>query len=312
MEKKEIHFLMGAGASFASADTTPFRVPLGKDLFDSLERTIGGYYFQNMEEKIKIVFRDDFEKGMEILFQNNVDATWMQIALSKYFLQFVAGEQNVYLRLLDMLINRDVVYSFSTTNYELLIEQCLNQKELVPYYGIGIRQNSYNLISLLKIHGSPNFIPDANVDNFLMQGCVFPAKKTIASYPVKAVMPQEALDFAYKNNGLAASMAMYAMGKDVLHAPSVVELQQELWRLKLKHQCKFIVIIGLRIIERDEHIWSFLAIQVNIPILYVGDEVEFFDWKRRNNRKNCFYLGDRFENCISEIEAYISGERSLT
>jgi hypothetical protein len=136
-----------------------------------------------MEEKIKIVFQDDFEKGMEILFQNNVDATWMQIALSKYFLQFVAGEQNVYLRLLDMLINRDVVYSFSTTNYELLIEQCLNQKELVPYYGIGIRQNSYNLISLLKIHGSPNFIPDANVDNFLMQGCVFPAKKLLHHIP---------------------------------------------------------------------------------------------------------------------------------
>lgn len=310
--KKEIHFLMGAGASYASTDTVPFRVPLGKDLFDSLDNTIGGYYFKNLKEECKCVFRENFENGMELLFQNGVDPTWMQNALSKYFLQFSAGENNFYLKLIDMLIANNVTYSFSTTNYEMLIEQCLNLKNLVPYYGLSIRHADYNLVSVLKIHGSPNFIPDANFNNFLIEGNNVPARKSLASYPVKAVMQGEALEFAYRENGFAASLAMYAKGKNVLHAPHAVELQKTLWQLKLQYQCKFVVVIGLRVIEHDTHIWDFLAHKVNIPILYVGDESEFLDWVSKNDRRSCIYLGNKFENCISEIEAYISGEKRLT
>ena len=309
--KKEVHFLMGAGASFASPDTEPFRVPLGKDLFDCLERHVKSWHLSNLNEVTKSVFRDDFERGMDLFFSNNVDPTHMQRDLAKFFLGFNIGPENIYLKLIDILEKCSCVYSFSTTNYELLIEQSLSERGKYPYYGIDIRTEGANTISVLKIHGSSNFIPDANTSSMSFSGNTVPSRSTIASYPAKAALPNEAADFVARNNGLAPSLAMYAKGKNVLHAPEVVMLQYTLWQLKLKVQCKLLVIVGLRVIEHDAHIWGFLEKEVNIPILYVGDESEFTAWIEKTGRKGCIYLGNKFENCLSSIEEYISGQKRV-
>lgn len=309
--KKEIHFLMGAGASFASVDTSPFRVPLGAQLFDSLEKNLNSFLLGDLDDSIKNEFRKDFEKGMQLFFDQGINPTWLQCELATYFLKFCIGDANIYLKLIDVLENNKSIYSFSTTNYELLIEQSLDKKGKRPYYGIDVRSENSNLVSILKIHGSANFIADADLSTTLIAGGTFPPRASIATYPAKAAMPDEAFHFASGNNGFAPSLAMYAKGKNVLHAPGVVELQLDLWRLKLKHQCKMLVIVGLRVIEHDNHIWDFLASEIDIPILYIGDQNEFQEWVKKHDRSSCIFLGDRFEECLGELEQYISGQRHV-
>ena len=308
---KEVHFLMGAGASYASEDTSPFRVPLGAYLFKSMEENLNSWHISNLDDAIKKIFYTDFEKGMEVFFSKGMDPTWMQNELSKYFLRFSIGENNLYLKLLSILEDNNAVYSFSTTNYELLIEQSLAKKGKIPYYGIDVRTESSNSISVLKIHGSSNFIADTDLSTTVMSGCTFPPRPSIATYPTKAVMPEEALVFSSSNSGFAPSLAMYAKGKNVLHAPGVVDFQHNLWRLKLKHQCKILIIIGLRVIEHDNHIWDFLASELTIPILYIGDEDEFLTWVDKTKRSSYVYLGNKFEDSLPNIEEYISGQRHV-
>jgi len=95
---------------------------------------------------------------------------------------------------------------------------------------------------------------------------------------------------------------MFAEGKEVRVNPGYVFNQQKMWFESLL-SCPTIFIIGVRVHQVDEHIWTKIA-QSKAHVHYYGfksDEIEFNDWKEKFNRKNAtFHLSD-FTQAVPHI-----------
>ena len=148
-----VTILFGAGASFGSGSCSPYSPPLGNDLFLKLNEQGGN--FSNLNEDIKLKFIEHgFESGMASIEDNSRNITPMQKEMACYLSKFSIKNDNAYARLFNKLRTYLSDITIVTLNYDLLIEQAI----LMNGYNVDYNADGKG-ISLLKPHGSSNFLP---------------------------------------------------------------------------------------------------------------------------------------------------------
>lgn len=295
-------FLFGAGASNGGLDCFPYPPPLGRGLFDELQKT--GGIASTIGGKLADLFRHDFEAGMdEFLSQRQNDVLRFIREMSLYFVRFIAGSDNLYTKLLKSPHFAEHGVVFATTNYELLIESAANKN-----LGLGIKYDnrrpfSNNVLSVLKLHGSVNFLPDLWGNVFLnlnIKG--FNTKSTVLETPIKISSSiKEIQQFCQSESSFAPAVAMYASSKWLPIGRNFIEQQQEYWQIEVSG-ASHIFIIGAGVHERDSHVWEPLA-KSSGSLTYVDPfPGEFIKWAKKNNRANVDIIALPFEHAISLIE----------
>jgi len=272
---------------------------LGAKLFNELKKESA--IAAGLSDDLCSLFEENFEKGMDKLWDGDpVKVTPLQIDIARYFTKFKIGENNLYRLLIQTVKKSKKKATFSTTNYDLLLEQAINAEGfLISYTGLPVEKDN---LSLLKIHGSCNFIPAIKPDQIKGIGFVVPKDGTsILNAPVRPTSAEEAKKFCDEADAIAPAIAVYSEGKQVLHCDKFVKEQQAQWEAAIKKASK-IFVIGLRVIEHDDHIWGVLS-KNKAWLGYVGLEPkEFTEWSNKVGRKNSYIVSDTFENSISVIE----------
>jgi hypothetical protein len=295
-------FLFGAGASFGNPDCEPYPPPVGAKLFPDIkgESKVSSEFDPDVLEALN---DGDFEGGMELLWDKNPALIIpFQIELAKYFTKFKAGKDNYYSELLRIIKKSKKTAVFSTTNYDLLLEQCINDNNyLISYCGLPVKKDN---IPLLKIHGSCNFLPDIKPDQIQGIGFIVPKEGGASAIgaQIKPASAEETKAFCDKSDSIAPAIAVYSKGKQVLTSGSFVKEQQEQWKKEVKNASK-IFVIGLKVIEHDDHIWDVLASN-NTWLGYVGlgsDSANFMEWSSKKERKNSFVLSHTFQESLPII-----------
>ncbi|WP_256849918.1 hypothetical protein [Pantoea sp. Fr-CA_6] len=290
--------LLGAGASYGSGDVDPYPPPLGNMLFEKLESL--GKTASRLPDHLKETFKNNFEEGMKefISYEYNInfDLMTFQRELAGYLLKFTPREENNYIKLIESIRSRRVI--FASLNYDLLLELAASKKGLKVNYS-----NKYfdGSIRILKIHGSSNFWHDTQsieISNGVVSGGNFDY-----DIPVRPLGHPESILRYLKEDSVAPAMSLFAEGKPIRTSPQYVSKQQMMWFESLT-KCSKLFIIGVRVHQIDEHIWTKIA-KSNAIVHYYGfpsDEPEFNDWKNKFNRKDAtFHLSD-FTKAISHIE----------
>lgn len=289
-------FLIGAGASFGSGECIPSPPPLGGGLFSELRKQ--GGVASTITQPLLDVFEKDFETGMATFREErDADSTAFLREMAAYFARFEPGPENHYHRFAQIIRESRRRAVVVTTNYDLLIEQAICAGgQLITYGPPPVPPNN---VSLLKIHGSANFLPDLGTNT--ITGCTFVNCGANVEAPVRiAQSTWEVLQFCEKEDSLAPAIALYAPGKRVLFSPGFVQKQLEAWRHEAA-RASVIYVIGLRVLPDDDHIWGVLA-SVRARLEYVGREPhEFNEWAASVNRKDAHALEESFEASLPVI-----------
>lgn len=99
---------------------------------------------------------------------------------------------------------------------------------------------------------------------------------------------------------LAPALALYEKGKDTLFCPDFVRLQQRKY-VKAVSRAHRIFVVGVRVNEEDEHIWSPLA-EARAKIYSVSpDPSEFFVWTSKVRRRGDAHFANSFEAALPKI-----------
>ena len=295
-------FLFGAGASNGSLDCIPYCPPLGCQLFNELQKA--GGIARTICDDLADRFKQDFEEGMDMFFdKRNEDVTAFLREMADYFVKFKPGPNNLYKRLISTLSGSKDEFVFSTINYDLLIEIALNQAGFaIAHSGLQIPKNNFPLI---KIHGSCNFLPE--VQPRQIQGLQFKVPKTagILDAQVRAVRPQEVIEFCRREDSIAPAIAMYGGLKWVPFCGRFVKEQQKYWQHEV-YRAKRIFIIGSGVHKRDTHIWEPLA-KSTTWLGYVGHEwPKFCRWANDNKRERVDFVAESFKDAIPAIASHVT------
>lgn len=290
-------FLFGAGASFGSGPCLPTNPPLGRDLL--LQMREEGGVASTIEGDLLDCFIADPEKGMVRFFEErNSDTTELLKQMCAYLAKFRISKGNVYTKLLSILKKRKSI-CLATTNYDLLIEQAISSVgSFFQYYSSERRPNN---IPLLKIHGSINFIPRADIRNISIEvasngrAAIFDGQIDIVNNLEKI------LSYCKSDTSLSPAVAMYHPQKTVLHCPSFVANQQKDFNTEIFRSSK-IFIIGLKINPDDKHIWS--EIEKTKADVYIVDKDKEATalWIERVSKKNIYHIANTFDESVTRIQ----------
>lgn len=293
-------FIFGAGASFGSGPCAPKPPPLGSELFNAL-RSNGGVA-KEVDQGLADLFFQDFEAGMDRFWlQHNTRTTELLREMARYFAVFEPQPGNLYFKLIEILGGCRKKVVLATTNYDLLIERAISRSGLLITYG-GLPAPPRN-ISVLKLHGSCNFLPDLGSGG--IKGIGFDLSNSqegsVLEAPVRvARSTQEIIDFCDREDAIAPAVAMYHPTKRVLYCRKFVQKQQSDFRDSIVSASR-IYVVGLRVHRVDAHIWEPLARSTS-PIYYVGrDGGEFRSWAQESARGNAYHLAPTFEAAIPKI-----------
>lgn len=292
--------LLGAGASYGSEEVNQCRPPLGDTLFDRLHEQ--GGIAASIPNKIKTLFRKDFESGMAEYYKYaDGDIMRFQRELAHYLAMFQPSQKNVYLRLIQTLDTRRVIYC--SLNYDLLFEQSAKNLGLNYLYGTE-RKEGY--ARLLKPHGSSNFWPDIPIGMF--KDCTFSRNgQADIQAPIKDISREETLHRCRVEDSVAPAIAMYAVGKAIKISPDYVKEQQRMWARSV-NAAQQVFVVGVRIHPVDEHIWGVLS-KTKANVTYFGlstsDFQSFTKWKEKSEKKNVYFVKSDFADCINIIQSRI-------
>jgi hypothetical protein len=292
--------LLGAGASAFSGDCLPAAPPLGKGLFAELVK-LGGVAASVGSDLAKI-FMQDFEAGMAAFSERpETESSALLREMARYFVKFEPGASNLYIKLLSELPLSRRRITFATLNYELLLELAANRLGFRISYTT--RNTPKGNITLLKPHGSCNFLPDVPplmFRDFSVRSAVPNATGGILNAPIRPATPSEVIAFCDRENVIAPAMAMYARGKRMLFCGSPLrDLQAEY--ATATAEASRIYVVGVGVNPEDEHIWQPLA-RAAAPIYYVGpDATAFVEWAKQSSRKRAIHLATSFDSSIPEI-----------
>lgn len=292
--------LLGAGASHGSEPDRNIRTPpLGNYLFGEL-CALGGVASKIPDDIKKVFFDQGFEEGMALFNARiNIQLQAFHRELSAYLADFVPTSQNYYLDLLKKLGGRNVV--FSSLNYDMMLEEAAIMIGMNVTYGVA---RAPNTVRVLKPHGSINFWPDSPPEMFT--NCSFSNCGPILEIPVRPLRREPARNRCITDTSLSPAISMYAKGKKVSICPSFVREQQERFSAVCKQSSR-ILIIGVRVIPEDVHIWQ--------PILKSGSEITYFGndndeselraWATKNDRNNYVFVNGYFGKAIEHITPFI-------
>ena len=287
---------MGAGASFGSGHCSPRCPPLGKELFAELVK-LGGVA-SRIPSPISDTFLRDFEAGMaEYAEQPMVELNPLLREMSRYFLQFGLESGNAYHVLLSGTRKSNKAVSIATTNYEMLIENAVVEA------GLALRMPgappSPGHVPVLKIHGSIHILPEIRF--FKDGGMHMTGGSSYIDGPTRyAKSSEEIKEFLQQYPSFAPSIALYAPGKRVMNAPRHITEIQEQFRLRAR-EAELIVIIGLRVLAEDDHIWGTIAAAAGHVAYVGGEQNEFREWARSVGKHDVEILGSRFGDALPAI-----------
>jgi hypothetical protein len=245
-------FLFGAGASYGSVDCVPEPPPLGKDLFLKLVKA--GGIARTVKSPMRELFIKDFEKGMAAFFdERNVDVNPFLRDMALYFLPFAPGPRNTYVKLFSAIAKGAHTVVVATTNYEMLIEQAIQVCGLIWRVD---EPAEPGLVQVLKIHGSIHFLPRLGGGKF--SGITFANNTVNLDGPISAAASTaEIEDFFRENDWAAPAIALYAPGKRIMNCPTPIKQLQETFRAAAA-SANLIIVVGLRVLPEDDHIWGTL------------------------------------------------------
>ncbi|HBT7660990.1 TPA: hypothetical protein MCW73_000852 [Klebsiella pneumoniae] len=259
-EVKMISILFGAGASYGSEKPGIEVPPLGNNLFHELDR-LGGC-FNKLSEELKSNFSaHGFETAMLEIPNDSSILNPLQNELALYLSEFAPSMNSAYVRLFSKIydINKPQLI---TLNYDLLIEQSLNL----------CRQKISNKTnfrpSLLKLHGSSNFIPDLGDLTFVGLKTV-DCSVFIETDGVKVIEQHELQQWIEKHNAiLSPVMCMYSKDKKMVVCPFYFNKAKRDF-IKVINRTKLMVIIGTKYTPHDKHIWDVILSNRRSRILLV-------------------------------------------
>ena len=335
-------FLFGAGASYGSGHCHPKRPPLGVHLYQDLKRFSRA--IQKLPPTLDSLFRNEhFESAMHHLKENYPEHMNLFLRdMSVYFSMFTLYDSqsrfanallppkdrmtfvNYYQSVMKMVLMSKKKVVFSTTNYDMLIEEAIESLGKDVSYSQE-RDSKYQTI--YKIHGSCNFVASIGKNFFRNLTFVPPPKgqvidigggnSMISVESFKAVTRNTVrFELTGLNNSLSAAIAMYEPTKEVIHGSSVVKKQFDRWKNAV-NEADEIVIIGLRLYKNeknewaDGHIWDTLA-QSSAKIFHVGFEFNDFErWASDKNKRNYASLGRTFLGSLHEIKELLCPDVSF-
>lgn len=290
-------FLFGAGASYGSGPCLPANPPLGRDLLLRMKEE--GGIASTIEGDLLDCFINDPEKGMIKFFEErNRDTTALLKQMCAYLAKFSINDGNTYVKLFNILKKRKSI-CIATTNYDLLIEQAISSVGCFTQYYSSERVP--NNIPVLKIHGSINFIPLANISNIEFE--IPPdSNSAIIDGPIEIYdNAEKIIEYCKSATALSPAVAMYHPNKTVLHCPSLVAKQQKDFHSEISKSSK-IFIVGLKINPDDKHIWSKIE-NTKADIYIVDRDKEATElWINRINKKNIYHIADTFEESVMRIK----------
>lgn len=290
-----ITFIFGAGASRGSGKTIPYNPPLGNSLYDNLVSQKG--CFSNLPNKLQEVFKHQgFEAGMSTIPNNSQIINPLQKEIACYLSKFQITPENAYVRLFNKVHRLMPKINIVTLNYDTLIEQAIAR------IGYPIDYNGSNKgITVLKPHGSSNFLPQINF-NFsgnTMLGC----QSFISGLPTNAVSTnQEVIQWCNnpRNSDLSPVLSMYEKGKRVVINSELIDNIQNKYSAVVANT-KLIVLIGIKYIEHDTHIWKALEDSRANLLIINPEPQDTIDWLSKNKRNNVEILSLGFEDSVWEI-----------
>jgi len=289
--------LFGAGASNGAGGVYPSAPSMSPTLYRELASmfpTTWGAFSSSQQVQFA-----DFEDGMSDLWNSGSHAIpllMQQMAI--FFARYRLSPQRVdaYSKLLDRLTHSGKPVLFSSLNYDCLFEFAVSMAGRVVNYFDNAPASDSN-ITIWKLHGSCNFLPEGNVT--ATRGAGFGLGATFNT-DIRPVNPNEVETYCTGNTALYPVMAAYARGKPVQIAPAIIQRIQGFWTAAIK-SASTVVIVGVRPHPADKHIWEPLS-TTEAKLLFIGNEEAFLDWKSDYRiKKDSIYLGDRFESSIKAI-----------
>ncbi len=293
-----VMMIFGAGASHGSGGCHPSKPPLGGGLFKEL--VAEGGEFSKLDAESKMAFESgDFEAGMATISTEISLINQLHKELACFFMKYEALPSNAYVKLFRKL--REVInkVNITTLNYDLLIERALG---LIDF---GVDYNARgNAITLLKPHGSANFLPQWPDNlNIQMSGNVIQGTGSITdNMRTNAVITsKEVFDWCNdsRNEILSPILCMYAKGKRVvLNKTLINNIQKDYAELVKKSQ--LVVLAGIRYIDHDTHIWQPI-LESNAKLLIVDPYPEAtIEWAEQNGLKYKL-LQKGFDTAVDDI-----------
>lgn len=291
--------LFGAGASYGAGEVFPDFPPLGNQLFSELAKSYPRSWGA-FPPAIKGAFEDNFENGMQILWNNHshVIAELMQ-QMALYFIQFrprIVGS-TLYCSLSKEIKSKGLAGDLllSTLNYDCLLERSLSLQGLPVNYGHYL--GTSGSITVSKLHGSCNMLPygiQATRGVSFTRGVLFNTQVRFATDP------NDVAAFCLGNNALPPVMCLYMKSKPVQVSPSTISEIQEEWRNHVLNSTK-IFIIGVNPNPEDKHLWNAIA-SSPAEIVYVGNEGAFSYWSKINRSGKPFkIIGRRFDESFNRL-----------
>ena len=286
---KKVLILFGAGASNGSGGILD-PPPLGRDLFTRLSNQFPNSWGK-LSEKYRSKFSENFEKGMEMFYNEVDDYTQylkdMTIFFSKFKIDYF--KENLYWILISKYIHplESTELMLSTINYDCLIElAALQFNPNITYWG------KNKGIKILKIHGSCNFIKS----NVRGEGKIIIGKGTIKG-GLRLIHPRE-VEKELRNNPLPASMSLYARGKKVFISPD--QINQILGEFHdYLSTVEVVFVIGVNPNIEDTHIWDYLK-NLGDKLYLIGSEENCKQWIKNYN-SSATWLCDKFDKGYSKL-----------
>ncbi len=279
--------LFGAGASFGSKNIIPESPVLGGDLFIKLVNlypNTWGKIPQDYSSKFQEI---NFEVGMLSIMESGqhwIGPLMQDMAL--YFTSFYPNntKNDSYSKFLNKLNARSLSNTlFSSLNYDCIFELA------ALHMGLNVNYNEIsaqpNCVSIWKLHGSCNFIPDPKSITL----------RRSASYGFGAqfnpnllqVSPYEAKQWILGDTALYPAMCMFTIGKPSQLSPHIFAAYQKKWA-ELVNNAEKLFVIGVRPHLADTHIWHPIA-QSTSKLFFVGDKNQYNEWlPNRENRRSTF------------------------
>lgn len=248
-----ITIIFGAGASLGSGMTQPYNAPLGNQLFGKLVSLNGA--FSRLPKEIKMSFeKDGFESGMKKISNNSVIINPLQKEIACYLSKFKSTPCNAYTRIFYKLRHLMDSINIATLNYDMLIEQSLKLNGQNYCYN-----SSGRGVSLIKPHGSSNFIPcfpeGVNIGPITAVNC---AGSFVSTDITKALNSHgDIVEWCHdpKNISLSPVLCMYEEGKRAVMNHDTIKKIQEDYNNAIAAS-SLVVLVGIKYIEHDHHVWE--------------------------------------------------------
>lgn len=238
---------------------------------------------------------------MDRLFDLNNSTGTVELLreMALYLAEFQPAPTNLYVQLIQIIKNARRRVIFVTTNYDLMIEYAASICGLLHAYQIPPLPR--NNISLLKIHGSCNFLPKLGaIKNVRFDLGSAARKLSIAECHARFARSRHEIEQFLSETDMPPMMAMYAPGKRFMVKGPLIAAQMEGWQSSVA-KASAAYVIGLSVQDHDEHIWGPLA-ATRSPLYYVGPEQEkFFEWRDRTNRRHAYGFARTFAEAVPKI-----------